>query len=204
MSFALGIPRRGGQRGGARIDGLHLLAGARKMQGETACRGETVERLARRIARSREIIFALVEKDAGLLPVEKIGFHLEPVHVHGHGRIQFARQEPDFARKFFERADRRIVAGHDGARRKLRFERRHDLRRGAIHTLVEHLDDETIAIAIDDQRGQEIRFGVNHPVRIGIRDHLFAEPLGRGDSGGDVERLRRPLQHAQRDLRAAL
>ena len=156
---------------------------------ETSGRGEAIERFARCIARGREVIFALVQVDSGLLPAEKIGFQLEPVHLYGHGCIELAGEECDFARKLFERADRRIVAGHDGARRKLRFESRGDLWCSAIHTLIEHLDDEAIAIAIDNQTGEEITFRVGQTISGGIGDDLFAEPLGLGDAGGDVERL---------------
>jgi len=84
---------------------------------------------------------------------------------------------------------------------KIAPKRRHDFHGCAIHRLIQRLDREAVSIAVDDQRRQKIRFGVHQAVRIGIRNHLFAEPLRRGDSGRDIHRFGRAPQHAQCDLR---
>jgi hypothetical protein len=42
---------------------------------------------------------------------------------------------------------------------------------------------------------------VHQAIGIRIRNYLFAEPLRRGDSGRDIDRIGRALEHAQRDLR---
>ena len=78
---------------------------------------------------------------------------------------------------------------------------RHDFRCGLVHPLIERLDGEIIPVAVDDERREKIRFGVNQPVRGGIGDYLFAEPLCGGDSRGDIDRAGRSGEHAQRNLR---
>src|SRR6266536_2380799 len=54
------------------VHGLYRVALARQVQRKSATRGEAVERLAPRILRRREVVFPLIEEDAGLLPFQQI------------------------------------------------------------------------------------------------------------------------------------
>ncbi len=123
------------------------------------------------------------------------------IHADGNGAVQFAGEKFGFARQLFQRPHAGIVAGDDGSRRELRFERGDDLGRGAVHALIQRLNGETVVIAIHDQRGQEIRFGMNQTIGRRIGDHLFAEALGGGDAGRQVDRVGRASEHPQGDLR---
>ena len=55
-------------------------------------------------------------------------------------------------------------------------------RLGAIHALIERLDGEVVAVAIDHQARQLIAFAMHQPVGFGIRHHALAIGLGSGDS----------------------
>ncbi len=58
----------------AAIHRFHVLGLTGQVQGESAGGGEAIERpAASGVARRREIIFALVQEDAGLLAVQQIG-----------------------------------------------------------------------------------------------------------------------------------
>ena len=75
---------------------------------------------------------------------------------------------------------------------------------GGVHALVEGLHDEVIAVAIDDQGGQQVGLAVHHAVGIGIADHGAPVSLGGAQAAqkeiaADVFHL--PRQHAQGDLR---
>ena len=45
----------------------------------------------RGIAGGGEVVFALIEKDAGFLAVQQVGLHAEAVHVDGDGFFEVAR-----------------------------------------------------------------------------------------------------------------
>ena len=56
----------------------------RRMQRESAAGGEAIQHAPARPASRRQIIFALIQIHAGLLPVQQIGFELQPVHLDLH------------------------------------------------------------------------------------------------------------------------
>ena len=196
-----GVPIGGGESGGARIDSLDLLAGSRKMQREASRRGKAIESAPGGVACGRQIVFALIEKDAGLLPRQQVRFHLKSVHVNGHGSVEFSRQELDFAGQFLQRADRRVVSANDCNGRKLRVQCRQNLRSGVFHSLIERLDGEGIPVTVDDESRKKIGLGVNEPISGGIGDHLLAEPLCSRNSRSYIERAGGFGEHAQGNLR---
>ena len=170
------------------------------MQREAPGAGETIERASVSMTRNRHVILTLIQKDTCLLTFDQIGFQLESVHRNGDRTIQFALDQFDFARQLFERAYRRIVPQHDGARRKLCIKRGDDFGGCAVHPLIERLDDEAIGIAVDNERRQEIRFRVNEAIGGRIPDYLFAETLG----GGNAARLGTTASGVRVNIRRAI
>jgi hypothetical protein len=60
------------------------------------------------------------------------------------------------------------------------FDQQFDPRRlQRLHSARQRLQRKTIAVAIDDQTGQEVAFGVNQAVSVGIADNTLA-PSGAG------------------------
>ncbi len=57
---------------------------------------------------------------------------------------------------------------------------------GGVHALVQRLHHEVIAVAIDNQRGQQIGFGVDHAIGVGIAHHGSAMRFG-GAQAAQVE-----------------
>ena len=125
----------------------------RQMQRKSAGRGEAVERLAAGIARRRQVVLALIEKVAGLLAVQQIG-------MEAAGRSSGLRLRPEFRRaatpvssgsSSFLRTAASLRSDDACGWNKLRPEPATMSVLGAVHALVERLDDEVVAIAVDDQ-----------------------------------------------------
>ncbi len=81
-----------------------------------------------------------------------------------------------------------------------------DLRQQPVHALRQRLDDEVVAVAIDDERRQQIGLAVNQPIRRRV-DAERARGTPRAASIRPFKQLvvGRPLavgQHADRDLRS--
>ena len=64
----------------------------------------------------------------------------------------------------FERAHLGIVARQDARRREQLDEQLRHRRQQAIHALRQRLHDQVVAVAIDDERRQQIGFAVHQPV----------------------------------------
>src|SRR5579863_2103729 len=99
---------RRGQRPLARIDSFHPFASGREVEGKSAARGEAIERSSTRIAGRCHIVFALVEKDSGLLPVLQIDEELETVHANPDSLGKLSLEYLDLARQILLRPYRRI------------------------------------------------------------------------------------------------
>ena len=75
---------------------------------------------------------------------------------------------------------------------------------GGVHALVERLHHEVIAVAIHNERGQQVGFGVNHAIGIGIADEGLAMRFGCAQAAKveiAIDLLNLTGQHAQSDLR---
>ena len=138
------------------------------MQREAARGRETIEGAAARVPGRRDVILALVQKNAGLLAAQQVRVQLQPVHLDGNHLRNLARQHTGFQRKVFAFPNRGVVALHNSARREKLFETAHDLELGAIHALIQRLHREVVAVAIDHQARQLIAFPMHQP--IGVRD----------------------------------
>ena len=82
-------------------------------------------------------------------------------------------------RQPFELADLGVVTFDDQARMELFDQQFSPHRLQRIHSARQRLQRKTIAVAVDDQTGQEVAFGVNQSVGVGVADHLLA-PSGAG------------------------
>ncbi len=171
------------------------------MESKAACGCEAIERGAVAVTRGGDVVLALVEKDAGLLPVEQVGFESEAVHSDGNGLVEGAGEDSDFAREFFEGSDGGIVTGDDGAGGELSLESSDDFRGGAVHGLIESLESEDVVVAVDDEGGKAIRFAVDHAIGRGVFDDGPAKEFGRGEAGSEVDGRDGAGEHAQGDLR---
>src|SRR5262245_45924285 len=176
------------------------------MERERAMKTETIKPAAARVAHSRRPILALVEEGAGLLAFKQVDPESNPVlcnkkiaghcrtnwrfvfvlfigGLRGHGQTASLPyggiKQTDDHRKPFELADLGVVALDDQARMEF-FDQQFDPRRlQRLHSARHRLKRKTIAIAINDQTGQEVAFGVNQAVSVGIADDAPA-PLGLG------------------------
>ena len=109
-------------------------------------------------------------------------------------------------RQALEAAHGDIVAFKDRARREFLLQNLNHRGLQPVHALAQGLNDEAIAVAVDDEGGKQVAFGSHQPISLRPRRHLLAES-GRGanslrEEGG----VKGPLfarQKAQRDLRLA-
>jgi hypothetical protein len=105
----------------------------------------------------------------------------------------------------FEGAHLRIVARQDARWSEHIDERTRDRRQQPIHPLRQRLQHETVAIPIDDERGQQITFAVDEAPRGRVELQRFAKSnrvlQPRADERVISDHIAR-REHADRDLRA--
>lgn len=166
-----------GGRGG--IESFDAIGAAGEVEGEAAGGTETVEDLAAREALGGEVVLALVEEGAGFLAAEEIDVPVEAVELDLVRGREFAVDELFFEREAFEFADGDVVAEDDGAGLEEGFQRVEDGGACGVHALVEELDGEGVTVAVDDEGGQTVGFGVDEPVGIARGDALAV-----GEGGG--------------------
>ena len=151
-----------------------------------------------------DVVFALIEIDAGLLAVAEIGFELESVHADVDALRDVAGEDLGFLAEIFELADEDVVAGEDAFGLEQFLEAIGDGGAGGVHTLIEELDDEVVTVAIDHEAGQEVAFSVNEAIGIGVLDGALAEIEGRAEAvevEGAVEGFVLVGEEAESDLR---
>ena len=164
---------------------------------------ERIEQPAARVAQRRLAVLALVEKEAGLLPLPRIDLVAHRAFPDFEALGDLAVEHLDALLEPFEQPDARIVPGQDSRRLHQLHQRRGDLRQAPVDALRERLHDQVIAVLVDDERRQAVRFAMHQPVRrrvelqqVPIRDRRRQAPLD------EVRRRRRgaELDEAQRDL----
>ena len=84
-------------------------------------------------------------------------------------------QHLDLLLEAFERADLRIVAREDALGAGDLGEQRHQRRRQAIHALRQGLHHQVVAVAVDDQRRQQVGLAVHEAKRGGVNLQRVAE-----------------------------
>ena len=139
--------------------------------------------------------------------MQQVEAHLHAVFFHHHFADFFPRQHAALLRQALEAAHGGIVAFKNRAGRKFLLQNFHDRRLHPVHSLAQGLNDEAIAVAVDDERGKQIAFGRHQPIGLRPGRHLPAKS-GRGaNSLGEefgVKGPRLASQKAQRNLRFVL
>ncbi len=95
---------------GRAVHRFHRLALRRQMQRKTAGGCETIQGPAPRVASSGQVIFALVEENAGLLAMQKIGVEQQSVHFHRDRLRRLACQHSRYQRQVFAFPNRDVVS----------------------------------------------------------------------------------------------
>ena len=149
-----------------------------QMQREASRGCKTVQCTPAAVARRRNIVLALIQKNSGLLSMQQVGMESKTVHMYHHDFGDFARQHARLQGQRFVLADGRIVALDDSLRRKNFLEATCDHGFGAVHSLVERLNSKIRAVAVDHQTGQAVAFAVHQPVGIGVRYNTPAMVFG--------------------------
>ena len=173
-------------------------------QREAAVVAETVEQPAARISGGRGPILALIEKQPGLLAAAQIDVVLDAAFGDGDRVRHLAREHLDALLEPLEEPRARVVARENAARVQKIVQRRDDRWQQTIHPLRQRLHDEVVAVAIDDERRQQIGLAVDEAVCRRVDGERLAERDRRLDAPAYQPVVRRLLavrQHPKRDLR---
>ena len=142
-----------------------LVALRRQRQREAAVVAEAVEQAAARVARRGRAVLALIEKQPGLLAAPQIDVVLDA--ALGDGRrvsgTSPASTSTRCSSPSSSRARGSLRARMPRGLQQL-AQRRDDDRQQPVHALRQRLHDQVVAVAIDDQRRQQVGFAVDQPV----------------------------------------
>jgi len=165
------IAARGFDGSGGHINAFDMVALVRNGQGKAALITEAVEHFARRIVACGTVIFALIEKRAGLLAPLEIVNKGDAVFLGQYFVRDFSMENTDALVESFEQTYFRIVSLENALGRK-KFEENFDEQAlVAFCSLAECLYDQVISIAVHNQRRQLIRFAVNQAIGVRIVDN---------------------------------
>ena len=139
-------------------------APAGQPQREPAVVAEAIEQAAARVQRRGRAVLPLIEEQARLLSPPQIHVVLDPVLGDDHRLGHLARQHVDALLQAFEQPRARIVARENAARLQPARQASRRRRQQAVHALRQRLDDEIVAVPIDDERRQQVGFAVNQPI----------------------------------------
>ena len=176
----------------------------REPQRESAVVAEAVEQPAARVARRRLAVLALIEKQPGLLALAQIDLVLDralrarrpcraPRRQHRRPSAPALRAPAPWDRCAPGCPPARAAREHAGHRRQQ-----------PIHALRQRLHDQVVAVAIDDERRQQVRLAVHEPVRgrVELRATRGTEsPLEPRPQQRLVGRRVAARQHPDRNLR---
>ena len=138
-----------------------LGAGRRQRQREAAVVAERVEQPAVRIAQRRLAVLALIEEQAGLLAAAQVDLVADAPFADRHALGHRAGDHGHLRLEPFERADLGVVAHQDAGRTQPLAEHGDDLGQQALGRLRQRLHHEVVAVAVDDQRRQQVAFAVH-------------------------------------------
>ena len=155
------------------------------MDGEAAGGGEAIERFAVGPAGGGDVVFPLVEIDAGFLAAGEIGVEDEVVHVHVDVGGRRAGEGAGAEGELFLGADGGVVTLPDAAGGEELFEELDDERLGAVHALREGLEDEGVVVEIDDEAWEAIGFGEDEAAGGGILNGAAAVGDGGLEAGAE-------------------
>src|SRR5205823_14719853 len=115
------------------------------------------------------IIRRLIEIKTGLLRVQKIDIELQTAEFNGdrsRRRVPFQNSGSKF--ETFRLSDSRIIALDDRDRSKKIDNRRDDERFPQIHRQGQGLQNEIVAVAVEDYPGQTVALAPNHAAQFRI------------------------------------
>jgi hypothetical protein len=175
------------------------------MQCKGSRRREAIQGLAASVARRGDVVLPLIQIDAGLLPVRQVGVQFQTVHAHRHPLRNFAGDHGGAERQVLFGPHRAVVARHDARRRQHLLKAGDDLRRRAVHALIERLKHKVFAVTVHDQARKPVGLAVYQAVG-GAIVHQSPPEIGRGlEAPGEeapVNVLHAAAEHSQADLRA--
>ena len=182
-----------------------LVALRRERQRKAAVVAETIEHASMRVASGGLPVLALVEKQPGLLAAPHVDVVLDAQFLDHHGLRNVARENLDPLLEPLEDSGARIVSRQNPARADDVVQRLNDGRRQLFHALRQRLHDEIVAVAIDDERRQQVGFAVNEPIRSRVDPQRRSKSDRRLEATPDQGIVGRRLsvrQHPERDLRS--
>ena len=166
---------------------MHLVRLARHLQREAAVVGEGVEHAPARVAARREVVLALVEEEAGLLPLAQVDAaaarpprspRRRPAPRRGATETVCSRPSSARTRGSLRSTMPRGFSSSTSAATISAF--------GALRALRERLDREVVAVAVDHERRQAVALAVDDAVRLGARpppSRASAAPARSGRAG---------------------
>ena len=110
----------------------------------------------------------LIEIEPGLLTGEQGDFKLQPAGDQRDGPRIASVEDAVFRFESFRFTHRGVVAQNDGLGSKQFLERLGDEINPLIHREGEGLDHQVLAVAIDDEAGEAVRFAPGEPTKFGI------------------------------------
>ena len=140
---------------------------------------------------------------AGLLAAAQVDLVADPPFADRHALGHAARGDQHLRLEPFEGADLGVVADQDAGRPEPIAEHGDDLRLQPLGRLRQRLHHEIVAVAIDDQRRQQVALAVDQPIGGGVdgqrlteADRLIessAEEIGTDDGAAGGEEPQRNL-----------
>src|SRR5262245_3362073 len=158
-----------------------------------------------RIPGGRLAVFALIQKQTSLLPAPQIDVVLNAQFLDRHRRRNITGEHVDPLLQPFEHASPGIVSRQNPPRRDEVVQAIDDYWRQFFHALGQRLDDKVVAVTIDDQRWQKIRFSMNEPEGRGVdlkRRSKLDRRFQSVSNQSDISRHVAVRKHADRDLRS--
>src|SRR5579863_1692959 len=185
-------------RGRGHFDALHVLAPIRNSKSKAALVAEAVKNIARRVLPGRPVVFALVEKGSRFLALLQRASEADPILLGDDFLGNHAVEYADALVQRFEQPHSWIVALQDSLRRKELNQNVDEQALQPLGSLAERLDYEVIAIAIHDQRREQVSIAVNDPVRVRVFDHSRAEFRGAAEAFQEERAIHRNILSRQK------
>ncbi len=175
-----------------------------ELQREPARIAEAVEHASADILGGRLSILPLIEKGASLLAVVRINVIANPALSNGDDVGDGAMKRRHRLIKALEEPYARIISREHTQRIDELHQHVDQFRQQPIGCLRQGLHDEIVVVAIDDERGNQIAFGMHQPIRRRLDRQALAERQRLRKTGPpkrSVDLHVMPRHQPQRDLR---
>ena len=158
-----------------------------------------------RVERRGRPVLALVEKQPRLLTVPHVDVVFHARFAHGDRLGHLARQQIHALLEALQQTRAGVVPRQNPFRVEQIVQRGDDCRRQPVHTLRQGLQNEVVAVPVDDEGRQQIRFAVDEPVCRGIDRQRRAETNRRLQTTANERVVGHAVavrEHADGDLRS--